>query len=65
MTSSVTGPDRRPATEAGRRTGARSGEGAEAFGSALSAELDRNPADQAQGADRQRQQTQAAQNRTA
>ena len=63
MTSSVTGPDRRPTTEAGRRTGARPGEGAQAFGSALSAELDRDPADQSMRADRQRQQ--AAQSRTA
>ncbi|MEU8613826.1 hypothetical protein AB0C29_38165, partial [Actinoplanes sp. NPDC048791] len=68
MTSSVTGPDRKPTTDAGRRTGPRAGEGADAFGSALSAELDRASADQAQHrADRQRQHqaSQAAQSRTA
>ena len=67
MTSSVTGPDRRPTTDTGRRTGARPGEGAEAFGSALSAELDHGPADQAQRADRHRQSqaSQATQSRTA
>ena len=39
---SVTGPDRRPVTDATRRgAAARPGEGAEEFGTALSAELSR------------------------
>ncbi|MEV6494033.1 hypothetical protein AB0M20_36220, partial [Actinoplanes sp. NPDC051633] len=46
MSNSVTGPDRRPATELNRRAGSggRRPDGGEEFGSALSAEMDRAPA---------------------
>jgi flagellar hook-length control protein FliK len=41
MSSSVTGPDRRPGTEAAKRPGGRREEGGQNFGSALSAEVGR------------------------
>jgi flagellar hook-length control protein FliK len=57
--SSVTGPDRRPTTDTGRRTGSRRSEDGEDFGSALSAELKNkqgdarlSPADRAAAQDR-------------
>src|SRR4051812_48954115 len=51
--NSVTGPDRRPTTDSGRRAGGRRGDGGEEFGSALAAELDRGTPDAEQRESRQ------------